>query len=36
MAVPMDDELLWAAVLEDGRTQAFLVSDGQATVSYNT
>ena len=30
MAVPMDDELLWAAVLEDGRTQAFLVSDGQA------
>ena len=30
MAVPMDDELLWAVVLEDGRTQAFLVSDGQA------
>jgi hypothetical protein len=29
-AVPLDDGLLWAVVLEDGRTQAFLVHDRQA------
>jgi len=28
-AVPVDDGLLWAVVLEDGRTQAFVVGDGQ-------